>query len=123
MKKHCSKNSSVSPGKVSISSEFRSSATERGCPTRSSRDCQMRAPNSTVAGVVERAAAETAALRVNARPGKDQVSELLILPDGRIMVHNLTQTFAKLLHELNPNTEQITSRIPNHASPNHELPN
>ena len=44
-------------------------------------------------------------------PGKEQVSELLILPDGRIMVHNLTQTFAELLHELNPGDEQITSRI------------
>ncbi len=46
-----------------------------------------------------------------ASPGKDQMSELLILPDGRILVHNLTQTFAELLHELNPNAEQITSRI------------
>jgi hypothetical protein len=45
-------------------------------------------------------------------PGKDQVSELLILPDGRILVHNLTQPFAELLHELNPDAEQITSRIP-----------
>jgi len=117
MKKHCSKNSSVSPGKVSISSGFRSSGTERGCPTRSSRDCQMSAPNSTVADVVEHAAAETAALRVNARPGKDQVSELLILPDGRILVHNLTQTFAGLLHELNPNAEQITSRVLHHSLP------
>ena len=43
-------------------------------------------------------------------PGKDQVSELLILPDGRILVHNLTQPFAELLHELNPDAEQISSR-------------
>jgi hypothetical protein len=50
-------------------------------------------------------------------------TELLILPDGRILVHNLTQPFAELLHELNPDAEQITSRIPNHASPNHELSN
>ena len=59
--------------------------------------------------------------KVSASPGKDQVSELLILPDGQILVHNLTQPFAELLHELNPDCEQITSRILNHASPHHEL--
>jgi len=59
----------------------------------------------------------------SASPGNEQVSELLILPDGRILVHNLTQPFADLLHELNPGDEQITSRITHHASPNHELSN
>jgi hypothetical protein len=44
-------------------------------------------------------------------PGQDQVSELLILPDGRILVHNLTPAFAGLLHELNPDAEQISSRL------------
>ena len=39
--------------------------TERGCPTRSSMDCQMSARNSTLLRVVKRAAAETAALREN----------------------------------------------------------
>ncbi|MGD0351172.1 MAG: hypothetical protein ABSB84_12790 [Verrucomicrobiota bacterium] len=43
-------------------------------------------------------------------PGENQVSELLILPDGRILVHNLTQPFAELLAELNPDCEQIASR-------------
>ena len=43
--------------------------------------------------------------------GEDQESELLILPDGRILVHNLTQPFAELLHELNPHAEQISSRL------------
>ena len=38
-------------------------------------------------------------------------TELLIMPDGQILVHNLTQPFAELLHELNPDCEQITSRI------------
>ena len=37
-------------------------------------------------------------------------TELLILPDGRILVHNLTQPFAELLRELNPDCDQITSR-------------
>ena len=37
-------------------------------------------------------------------------SELLILPDGRILVHNLTSAFAELLSQLNPADEQIRSR-------------
>ena len=37
-------------------------------------------------------------------------SELLILPDGRILVHNLTQTMADLLHELNPGETTIRPR-------------
>lgn len=54
-------------------------------------------------------------------------SELLILPDGRILVHNLTPAFADLLHELNPDEMQIAARIrplapqaSRHTS--HELP-
>jgi hypothetical protein len=64
---------------------------------------------------------------------KDQVSELLILPDGRVLVHNLTPAFAGLLHELNPAAEQISSRlsrrnevkadVTRHSSHHHELPN
>ncbi len=38
-------------------------------------------------------------------------SELLILPDGRILVHNLTSAFAELLSQLNPADEQIRSRV------------
>ena len=54
-------------------------------------------------------------------------SELLILPDGRILVHNLTPTFADLLCELNPDEEQIASRgsqVKDNASriKSHELP-
>jgi hypothetical protein len=37
-------------------------------------------------------------------------TELLILPDGRILVQNLTRTFAELLKELNPDDEQILPR-------------
>ena len=39
-------------------------------------------------------------------------TELLILPDGQILVHNLTQPFAELLHKLNPGDGQISSRSP-----------
>ena len=42
---------------------------------------------------------------------KNELSaELLILPDGRILVHNLTQPVAELLRELNPGCEQISLR-------------
>ncbi len=46
-------------------------------------------------------------------PPKEEslTTELLILPDGQILVHNLTQPFAELLAELNPDCEQITSRL------------
>lgn len=44
-------------------------------------------------------------------------SELLILPDGRILVQNLTQPMAELLCEFNPGDEQIAPRVvPPHAS-------
>jgi hypothetical protein len=63
-------------------------------------------------------------------------TELLILPDGQVLVHNLTPAFAKLLAELNPDCDQIASRasspassieyrassIPQPASSPHELP-
>ncbi len=37
-------------------------------------------------------------------------SELLILPDGRIFVQNLTQPMAELLHGLNPRDKTIALR-------------
>ena len=37
-------------------------------------------------------------------------TELLLLPDGRILVHSLTPAFAELLNKLNPNDEQINPR-------------
>jgi hypothetical protein len=38
------------------------------------------------------------------------MTELLLLPDGRILVHSLTPAFAELLNKLNPDDEQINSR-------------
>ncbi len=43
-------------------------------------------------------------------------TELLLLPDGRILVHNLTPVFAELLRGLNPGDEQIQPRAPDHHS-------
>jgi len=50
------------------------------------------------------------------------MSEFLILPDGRILAHNLTRPFAELLHKINPSDEQFASRVTPHASTDHELP-
>lgn len=54
-------------------------------------------------------------------------SEVLILPDGRILVHNLTPAFADLLHELNPKETQLAGRTHLFTPPasrltSHELP-
>ncbi len=55
-------------------------------------------------------------------------TDLLLLPDGRILVHNLTPTMAEVLKQLNPLDEQIQPRarfeITHHASriTHHEPP-
>jgi hypothetical protein len=51
---------------------------------------------------------ETNTARSSARP--PLATELLLMPDGRILVHNLTPAFADLLHGLNPNDDQIRPR-------------
>ena len=43
-------------------------------------------------------------------PALPAVSELLILPDGRVMAHNLTPDFVALLSELNPDAPQFRPR-------------
>ncbi len=40
------------------------------------------------------------------------VSEILILPDGRVLGHSLTRMFSQLLSELNPDDPQIRPRTP-----------
>ena len=37
-------------------------------------------------------------------------SELLVLPDGRILVHNLTPAMAALLHQLDPEDRRMIRR-------------
>jgi len=44
------------------------------------------------------------------------MTELLLLPDGQILVHNLTPAFAQLLSELNPNDQEMLSRVTHHPS-------
>ncbi len=38
-------------------------------------------------------------------------TELLVLPDGRVLVHDLTPAFAGLLNELKPADEAIKLRV------------
>jgi hypothetical protein len=37
-------------------------------------------------------------------------SEVLILPDGRVLAHNLTPAFTDLLHHLNPEEPHFAAR-------------
>jgi len=39
-----------------------------------------------------------------------EVTEILLTPDGRILVHNLTSAVAKMLAGLDPSDAQIISR-------------
>jgi hypothetical protein len=60
----------------------------------------------------------------NRRPsGETQMSEFLILPDGRILAHNLTPLFAGLLAGINPGCDQIAARVTSQKIHNHELSN
>ena len=43
------------------------------------------------------------------------VSELLIMPDGKIYVHNLTPVMAKILSELNPDDAAFRQRVVTHV--------
>ena len=66
-------------------------------------------------------------MRSKAFKAEVSVSELLILPDGRVLVHNLSARMARLLAGLNPDDPQLAPRalsatehaIRNHS---HELP-
>jgi hypothetical protein len=50
-------------------------------------------------------------------PKPELMSELLIMPDGQIYVHNLTPEMAAVLSELNPADETIKQRVITHVGP------
>jgi len=53
---------------------------------------------------------------MNSEPTKpDLMSELLIMPDGKIYAHNLTPEMAAVLSELNPSDETIKQRAITHV--------
>ena len=51
--------------------------------------------------------------------GPALTTELLILPDGQVLVHNLTAAFADLLRELNPGDAPMGLRASAVAHPGH----
>ena len=52
------------------------------------------------------------------RPPQPQLeSELLLLPDGRVLVHNLTPTMAALLGEFEPANQTMKTRATAAAAP------
>jgi hypothetical protein len=54
---------------------------------------------------------------MNFKPAKQELlSEVLIMPDGKIYAHNLTPEMAKVLSELNPEDESIRQRAITHVN-------
>ena len=40
-----------------------------------------------------------------------QHTEILILPEGKVLVHNLTPVMAAILEQLNPHADEIRDRV------------
>jgi hypothetical protein len=57
------------------------------------------------------------------RPMVDHHSEILILPDGKILAHNLTPAAAGLLAKLNPLDRAMRRRAKSRQLSTHEFPN
>jgi hypothetical protein len=53
----------------------------------------------------------------DARPPREFETELLLLPDGRILVHNLSPEMAALLERLAPQDATIKRRARSHPAP------
>ena len=54
---------------------------------------------------------------MNSKPTKPELlSEVLIMPDGKIYAHNLTPEMANVLSELNPADEAIKQRVITHVN-------
>jgi hypothetical protein len=50
-------------------------------------------------------------------PKPELLSELLIMPDGKVYAHNLTPEMAAVLSELNPEDENIKRRVITRVGP------
>lgn len=53
----------------------------------------------------------TVGCRAGGRRSGEMVTEFLILPDGRILAHSLTQPMATVLRKLNLEGDQIASHV------------
>lgn len=62
-------------------------------------------------------------MRSKLRKVETSLSEMLILPDGRILAHNITPEMASLLAKLNPADEAMNRRALRKNTLKHELPN
>ena len=51
--------------------------------------------------------------------GGELTSEILIMPDGRVLAHNLTSVFTAMLSELNPDDSQFSPRRKQSKSQHH----
>jgi hypothetical protein len=51
------------------------------------------------------------------RAQRELTTELLVLPDGGVLVHNLTPTFARLLSALNPGDAPLQRRAEARPTP------
>jgi hypothetical protein len=56
-------------------------------------------------------------------PVTSEHSEFLILPDGKILAHNITPAAAKILSALNPADAAMKQRAGQKNNLKHELPN
>jgi hypothetical protein len=57
------------------------------------------------------------------QPAASEHGEFLILPDGKILAHNITPVLAKVLSELNPADAAMKRRANQKNNLKHELPN
>lgn len=62
-------------------------------------------------------------MKQKSRKAETDSSEILILPDGKILAHNLTPEVAQVLAELNPADAAMCRRANRKNNLNHELPN
>ena len=62
---------------------------------------------------------------MKSKPRKTEadLSEILILPDGNILAHNLTPAMARVLAVLNPADAAMSQRAKRKTNLIHELPN
>ncbi len=57
------------------------------------------------------------------QPQPEATTEILLLPDGQVLVHNLTPTMAAILAELNPNDRAMKIRSAPVTNPEQNTPN
>jgi len=62
-------------------------------------------------------------MRSKPRKAESNMSEVMILADGRLLAHNITPVMAQVLAELNPADEAMNQRAMQKNTLKHELPN